>query len=63
MDHGEYKIGRQYKNHYKAYENVMKDKLFYPKTTSKYKQFIKNKYADTYTINGLGNRIILWGAE
>lgn len=44
--HGEYKIGSTYRNHYKAYENVMKDKIFYPKTTQKYKEFIKNNYKD-----------------
>ena len=34
------------KNHYKAYLNVMKDKIFYPKTTKKYKEFIENNYKD-----------------
>ena len=33
-------------NHYKAYLNVMKDKIFYPKTTKKYKEFIENNYKD-----------------
>ncbi len=42
--HGEYKIGSVYKNHYKAYQNVMKDKIFYPKTTKKYKEFVKQNY-------------------
>lgn len=27
-------------------QNVMKDKIFYPKTTKKYKEFIKNNYKD-----------------
>ena len=44
--HGEYKIGSTYRNHYKAYLNVMKDKIFYPKTTKKYKEFIENNYKD-----------------
>ena len=34
------------KNHYKAYLNVMKEKIFYPKTTKKYKEFIENNYKD-----------------
>lgn len=44
--HGEYKIGSVYKNHYKAYQNVMRDKIFYPKITKKYKEFVKNNYKD-----------------
>ena len=39
--HGEYKIGDAYNNHYKAYQNVQKDKLFYPKTTERYRAFVQ----------------------
>ena len=41
--HGKYKIGSEFGNHYKAYENVKKDRLFYPKTTENYKKMIENR--------------------
>lgn len=41
--HGKYKIGNEFGNHYKAYENVKKDRLFYPKTTENYKKMIENR--------------------
>lgn len=44
FSHGEYKIGSQYRNHSQAYMNIMNDKFFYPKTTNKYKDFIKTWY-------------------
>lgn len=44
FSHGEYKIGSQYRNHSQAYMNIMNDKIFYPKTTNKYKDFIKTWY-------------------
>ena len=50
--HGEYKIGDNHvdkrgklvANHRFAYLNVKKDKIFYPKTTSNYKEFINLAY-------------------
>ena len=41
--HGKYKIGDAFGNHYKAYENVKRDRLFYPKTTENYKKMIENR--------------------
>ena len=41
--HGKYKIGNEFGNHYKAYENVKRDRLFYPKTTENYKKMIENR--------------------
>ena len=41
--HGKYKIGDAFGNHYKAYENVKRDRLFYPKTTKKYKEMIEDR--------------------
>ena len=41
--HGKYKIGSEFGNHYKAYENVKRDRLFYPKTTEKYKEMIEDR--------------------
>ena len=45
--HGEYKVGDVYKNHYKAYRNVMNDKIFYPNTTQRYKKFVEDKYEES----------------
>lgn len=42
--HGYYKVGDAYNNHNLAYKNILNDKEFYPKTTSKYKEFIKGQY-------------------
>ena len=42
--HGVKGYGTHTSNHRFAYENVMKDPVFYPKTTAKYKQFIEDKY-------------------
>ena len=41
--HGKYEIGDAFGNHYKAYENVKRDRLFYPKTTENYKKMIENR--------------------
>ena len=42
--HGVKGYGTNTSDHRFAYENVMKDPVFYPKTTAKYKQFIKKNY-------------------
>ena len=42
--HGKFKIGDLFNNHSLAYKNVMTDKLFFPKTTKKYQEFIKRNY-------------------
>ncbi|WP_139261734.1 hypothetical protein [Xylanibacter ruminicola] len=42
--HGVRGLGDANNNHRLAYLNVMRDKTFYPKTTSKYKKFVKNRY-------------------
>ena len=41
--HGKSEIGDAFGNHYKAYENVKRDRLFYPKTTENYKKMIENR--------------------
>ena len=50
--HGVYTLGDNHKdakgrpdpNHSKVYSIVTQDKLFYPKTTEKYKSFVKEQY-------------------
>ena len=42
--HGIKGYGDKKKNHRLAYLKVMEDKTFYPKTTKKYKEFVKSKY-------------------
>ena len=42
--HGVKGYGDANNNHRLAYSNVMRDKTFYPKTTIKYKNFVRNMY-------------------
>ena len=42
--HGVKGYGDAKNNHRFAYSNVMKDKVFYPRTTKRYQNFIRNNY-------------------